>query len=458
MKPYFKHAFALLLCVGSLLAQTTVVLAPVPQLQFFDSGGRPLAFGCVFSYNSGTVTPLTTYTDFSGNTPNSNPVILNAGGSANIWLKAGIAYTITVKSSGGTNCSSGSQRYSVSGISGGVSQLTSNVTYSPTPTFNDISQNQLFTMTLTGNAASLPMTAVGVNPPGIVIFQITQDNIGGHTFAWPANVTGGAIIGAAANQVTTQEFVWTGTSAYALGPAVIGNGPSLSTGPIFADTISASAITATSQLVINGGGALTTSSHSGTGNICMTSNCAMTSPNLGFPTINSVKMNGAPLQTICNDGSTTSVNANTTAKQILKTCGIPTAALNAVGKSFRFITGNTETTSTGNQTAWFGLGTDATLGTYPFLTSQLTGAGAYQDVTTIVCTTVTTGATGTISCVSTAAINTGATSGSVGGGVVFSSQVLDLTGPVFIGRACQFSSGSASNICNNTLLVAELLN
>lgn len=61
-------------------------LSPVPKLQFFDANGNPLSGGKLYSYQAGTTTPLATYTDESGGTPNANPVILNSRGEASVWL------------------------------------------------------------------------------------------------------------------------------------------------------------------------------------------------------------------------------------------------------------------------------------------------------------------------------------------------------------------------------------
>lgn len=207
---------------------TAVTLAPLPQLQFFDAAGRPLAFGCVFSYNSGTTTPLATYTDFTGVTSNPNPVILNAGGSANIWLQAGQAYTIKVVSAGGSNCVSGTTRYTVNGIGGGASQVSTNVATTTTPQFNVIAQNQLFLFTLTGNAVSLPLVVNNVQAPSLISFQIKQDATGNWTFTWPANTIGGAQVRALPGSTTTQMFLWNGSVATAIGPAVYEDGTMVS--------------------------------------------------------------------------------------------------------------------------------------------------------------------------------------------------------------------------------------
>lgn len=61
-------------------------LTPTPKQQFLDANGNPLAGGKLYSYQAGTTTPLATYTDESGGTPNANPVILNSRGEASVWL------------------------------------------------------------------------------------------------------------------------------------------------------------------------------------------------------------------------------------------------------------------------------------------------------------------------------------------------------------------------------------
>jgi len=55
-------------------------------MQFLDADGNPLVGGKVYTYAAGTSTPLATYTDYGGATPNANPVILNSRGEASIWF------------------------------------------------------------------------------------------------------------------------------------------------------------------------------------------------------------------------------------------------------------------------------------------------------------------------------------------------------------------------------------
>ncbi len=73
-------------------------LSSVPKLQFFDNDGNPLVGGKLYTYAAGTTTPLATYTDSTGATPNTNPIILDSRGEANVWLTAQ-SYKFVLKTS-----------------------------------------------------------------------------------------------------------------------------------------------------------------------------------------------------------------------------------------------------------------------------------------------------------------------------------------------------------------------
>jgi len=62
------------------------VLTPQPKMQFTTAAGVPLSGGKVYTFIAGTTTPQATFTDYTGATPNTNPVILDSRGEANIWL------------------------------------------------------------------------------------------------------------------------------------------------------------------------------------------------------------------------------------------------------------------------------------------------------------------------------------------------------------------------------------
>jgi hypothetical protein len=67
-------------------AQTPVQLAPVAHQQFLAADGTPLAGGLLYTYNAGTTTPAPTWVDSAGTFLNSNPIVLDAGGFATIYV------------------------------------------------------------------------------------------------------------------------------------------------------------------------------------------------------------------------------------------------------------------------------------------------------------------------------------------------------------------------------------
>jgi len=69
--------------------------------QFSDANGAPLTGGLIYTYLSGTTTPVTTYTSRDGTTNNTNPIVLDAAGRtpAEIWLDGGVLYKFILKTS-----------------------------------------------------------------------------------------------------------------------------------------------------------------------------------------------------------------------------------------------------------------------------------------------------------------------------------------------------------------------
>ena len=64
--------------------------------QFFDDDGVVLALGKIGTYIAGTSTQTATYSDRDGNTANTNPVVLDASGRADIFLDSSIRYKFIV--------------------------------------------------------------------------------------------------------------------------------------------------------------------------------------------------------------------------------------------------------------------------------------------------------------------------------------------------------------------------
>lgn len=83
-------------------AQTHSPITP-PNVHFVDASGNPCA-GCkLYSYVAGTSTPHPTYTASSGSTQNTNPVVMDASGTAanGIWLDSS-SYKFVLTDSTGT--------------------------------------------------------------------------------------------------------------------------------------------------------------------------------------------------------------------------------------------------------------------------------------------------------------------------------------------------------------------
>lgn len=72
-------------------------VTPIPfvKARFFDRCGKPLAGGKVYTYEANTTTQKVTYKDPYGLTPNTNPIILDAAGEADIYLDGTYRIRIT---------------------------------------------------------------------------------------------------------------------------------------------------------------------------------------------------------------------------------------------------------------------------------------------------------------------------------------------------------------------------
>lgn len=76
--------------------------SPVGNDQTFAANGDPLTGGQIETYIAGSSTPLATFTDDTGSTPQSNPIILNSLGYPTlgaVWLTGGQSYKFVIKDS-----------------------------------------------------------------------------------------------------------------------------------------------------------------------------------------------------------------------------------------------------------------------------------------------------------------------------------------------------------------------
>lgn len=79
----------------------TTSLAQLAVQRFYDNSGAVAVGGKLYTYLAGTTTPQATYTDSTGGTPNTNPIVLNARGEAVIWLTPSESYKFVLQDAAG---------------------------------------------------------------------------------------------------------------------------------------------------------------------------------------------------------------------------------------------------------------------------------------------------------------------------------------------------------------------
>lgn len=68
----------------------TAQLLPSALVQFVDANGNPYAGGSITTYVPGTTTPVSTWKDAAQTTLNTNPIVLDVAGRAQIWSASSI--------------------------------------------------------------------------------------------------------------------------------------------------------------------------------------------------------------------------------------------------------------------------------------------------------------------------------------------------------------------------------
>lgn len=98
----------------------TTLIAPDPKLHFVDNNGNALSGGLLFTYQAGTTTKQSTFTDSGGLTANANPIVLSTRGECNCWLTAGQSYKFVLSPSTDTDPPT-NPIWTVDNIIGGIS-------------------------------------------------------------------------------------------------------------------------------------------------------------------------------------------------------------------------------------------------------------------------------------------------------------------------------------------------
>lgn len=182
-------------------------IAPYGKYIGFDENGNLLAGGKLYTYEAGTTTLKPTYTTAAGNVANTNPVILDASGLANVWLgDGGYKFTLndsadnlifTVDNVGGS---------SDTAFGGEVNTLTGNTS------ITSVYGNSVNLCTVTLTLSLLPVADAGEG------FYISVKNTGSGTVTIDPNgaelIDGAATLSILANE--SALIISNGTTWYSL--------------------------------------------------------------------------------------------------------------------------------------------------------------------------------------------------------------------------------------------------
>lgn len=209
---------------------TASLLIP-PKARFFDASGAPLASGKLYSYQAGSTTPKFTYQNFtagSGN-QNTNPVILDSAGEANIWLDGN--YKLILKDSNDVT------QWTVDNVS---STTTGGNLYTTTGSVNAylLTPTPALTEYATGTTYNVIFNISNTGPSTINI-----SNIGTKSLVYPPSTalsSGNLVAG------VIYQIVYDGTNFQVLNPTTVAASPPIEI------TMGLSASAPTGRLVING--------------------------------------------------------------------------------------------------------------------------------------------------------------------------------------------------------------
>jgi len=152
---------------------------------------------------------------FTASVTGTNPITSSGTFTLNLAFTNQAANTVLAGPASGGSGAISARALVAADIFGNVA-----VTFSATPTFNaSLFASPTFKITLTGDVTS--STISNAKAGQVITFIITQDGTGSHAFAWPATTKGASNIGADANSVSVQSFVYDGTSWRATGPGSV---------------------------------------------------------------------------------------------------------------------------------------------------------------------------------------------------------------------------------------------
>lgn len=146
-------------------------LSPIPKLQVIDASGAPIVGALLYTYESGTSTPLETYTDSTGVAPATNPLVSDSNGYIEIWIGSSAYKYILTDGVGAT-------LFDPTYIEGTTIYTVDNITTSGT----------IGTVTIVENIDDLKALPEGnINDIVNVLGYYNKGDGGGGVFYWNAN-------------------------------------------------------------------------------------------------------------------------------------------------------------------------------------------------------------------------------------------------------------------------------
>jgi hypothetical protein len=160
-------------------------LCPPIVFKWFDDNNAPAQGWKLYTYIAGSSTPVDTFTDSSGATQNTNPIILDARGEARLWLDPSVSYKLVVTTPTGDPLSPEFVQDDVTNAGSSVSGL-SRVYYSDSSTIAFSGLGTLATpLSAQIKLSTYPNNALQIRPDGLYAMAIG----GGGSVAW-GSITG----------------------------------------------------------------------------------------------------------------------------------------------------------------------------------------------------------------------------------------------------------------------------
>lgn len=180
-------------------------LPPLWLTQLLDNNGDLLAGGKIYTYAGGTTTPLVTYST-SGGAANTNPVVLDSAGRADIWLTFDTSYKFEVQDSDGNVLFTVDGIIAESGLASTTTYYEVAVSYTGTPgaqaimAVHQMIRSATFPVNFSGADASVGTNpgasyVVSIQNEGVEIGTCTFDTSGVPTFATTGGATKSAAFG-----------------------------------------------------------------------------------------------------------------------------------------------------------------------------------------------------------------------------------------------------------------------